>query len=185
MPYLPPETIANYIGSGPGPVSMQLAVRRWGLLVWEIMDLELRFNRMLVGLTAEWSGQVSLQVIAAAQPLLQWLHDLAHQLGATTNQINRIINAYRHAHHHVVPTAQIDANRTHRALLLANDLLGLNAPEIARLDQQYERYWARNGREWDRYRSLLVKAVSKMTPFAPPSPIANNTGLVTSVSESG
>ena len=182
MPYLPPETIANYLGSGPGPASMRLVSRQWGLLGREIMDLESKFNHMLACLTAKWSGPVGQQVIDAAQPFQSWLHDLVAELFAATCLINSIVAAYRRAYYSVIPTAQINANRTQRAQLLANDPLGQYAHEIAQLDQQYERFLVLNGQVWDRYRSQL-SAASKLTPFPSPPPIANDTGLVTLVSE--
>ena len=171
MPYLAPETIANYLGSGPGPASMGRAADQWGLLCSEIMDLESRFNRMLVGLATEWSGPAALQLFVAATPLQRWLNYLGYQLGVTTNQIASITSAYVQAQLIVVRTATIDTNRTQRALLLVGDPLGLNANAIALLDDEYERYWARNGRVWEMYKSVVSKALSKMTPF--PSPAAD------------
>ncbi|AKN16439.1 hypothetical protein B586_07495 [Mycobacterium haemophilum DSM 44634] len=190
MPYLSPEIIADYMRVSPNVVSMGRASRQWRLLREEIMDLESRFNRMLVGLTAQWSGPVGLQMIEAAKPFLRWLNDLSVKLFETKEQIARIIGAYAHVYHTVVPTARINANRTRRAQLLVNDPLGQNAAEIAQLDEQYLRFWAHNGRAWERYRSELSDALSQITPFPLPPPIANNTESVqpirtdTSVSDS-
>lgn len=131
---------------------------------------------MLVGLTAEWSGPAARQVIEAVTPLRVWLSDFAGKLYATRKQTTRIVSAYSHACCTVISMAVIDANRTQRMQLLANDPLGLNAPTIAQLDQQYERLTIHNGRVWARYSSELSE-VSEATPFPPPS-VAHNTGLV-------
>ncbi|MFW3116022.1 PPE family protein, partial [Mycobacterium haemophilum DSM 44634] len=112
MPNLPPETIANYLRVGPGPTSMGRAACQWRVLRAEIIDLESRFNHMLLSLTAQWSGPIATQVIEAAKALLRWLNDLSVKLFEIKEQIFRIICAYLNAYHTVVPTARINANRT-------------------------------------------------------------------------
>ncbi|KLO30721.1 PPE family protein [Mycobacterium haemophilum] len=179
MPNLPPEAIANYLRRGPGPTSMGRAACQWRVLRAEIMDLESRFNHMLLSLTTQWLGPIATQVIEAAKPFLRWLNDLSAKLFETKEQIFRIICAYLNAYHAVVSTARIAANHTRRAQLLVNDPLGQNAAEIAQLDEQYLRFWTHNGRVWERYRSELSDALSQITPFPPPPPpIANHTGLI-------
>ena len=184
MPYLPPETISNYLDSGPGPASMRLVSQQWGLLCQEIMDLESKFNHMLACLTAKWSGPVGLQVIDAAKPFQRWLHDLSLKLAEAKADVRRIYLAYSTTSRNVVPSVQIATNHARRAWL-ANNPLGQNPHEIAQLDEQYKQFWVHNGQAWDWYRSELSAALSTMTPFPPPPPITHNTGSTTVVSESG
>ncbi|MCV7341346.1 PPE family protein [Mycobacterium haemophilum DSM 44634] len=178
---LPPEiNSANMLG-GPGPFSMAHASMKWMSLGKEMWDLKMSFDQMLTCLTEEWSGEVAMQAINAAKPFQEWLEDLSDQIMNIARQTHYIMRAFRLAHYDVVDPELINANRAQVLALLQDNELGQNTAAIAQLEHEYADYWDQDGDAMRTYRHDLSVALTSLTPWQQPPPIANNTGLVASM----
>ncbi|KLO25631.1 PPE family protein [Mycobacterium haemophilum] len=175
---LPPEINSHNIWGGPGADSIEDAVRAWASLRREICDLGSQFDQILLCLMDDWSGPVAIRVIDAATPFLRWLDSLDAKLFATERHIRRIGRAFFNARRDAVHPILIDANRAQVLALTRDNEFGQNNAAIAALEDEYGRYWDQDGRAMWWYRQELSNALSRLTPWQQPPPIANNTGLV-------
>lgn len=180
----PPEVNSANIYAGPGPDSMLAAARAWRSLDVEMTAVQRSFNRTLLSLMDAWAGPVVMQLIEAAKPFVRWLTDLCVQLSEVERQIHEIVRAYEWAHHDMVPLAQIYNNRAERQILIDNNALGQFTAQIADLDQEYDDFWDEDGEVMRDYRLRVSDALSKLTPWKAPPPIAHSTVLVAPVSPS-
>lgn len=153
----PPEVNSANIYAGPGPDSMLAA----------------SINCITTG-----PAQASIRDSSVR------LTDLCVQLSEVERQIHEIVRAYEWAHHDMVPLAQIYNNRAERQILIDNNALGQFTAQIADLDQEYDDFWDEDGEVMRDYRLRVSDALSKLTPWKAPPPIAHSTVLVAPVSPS-
>ncbi|AKN16040.1 PPE family protein [Mycobacterium haemophilum DSM 44634] len=175
---LPPEINSANMRNGPGGSSLVHAADRWKLLGDEMQKLKSSFNQMLSSLIEEWSGEVARQAINAAKPFQEWLEDLSDQIMNIARQTHYIMRAFCSAHNDVVDPEEIDANRAEVLALINDNEFGQNNAAIAALEDEYGRFWDQNGRAMWWYRYTLSAALTSLTPWLQPPPIANNIGLV-------
>jgi PPE-repeat protein len=81
-------------------------------------------------------------------------------------------SAYETAFAAHMPPAQIAANRSQLASLVATNIVGQNTPAIAATEVQYAEMWAQDALAMDSYAGSSA-AASKLTPFT----VTNNSGL--------
>ncbi|AKN16036.1 PPE family protein [Mycobacterium haemophilum DSM 44634] len=172
---LPPEINSHNMWNGPGGSSLVHASRRWGLLNQEMWDLKVSFDQILNCLAEEWSGEVAIQAINAAKPFQEWLVDLVEQILNIERETQYIMTAFYVAQNELVHPALIDSNRAEVLALINDNEFGLNNADIAALEDEYGRYWDQDGTAMNRYRRKLSIALSRLTPWQQPPPIANNT----------
>ncbi|OSC41666.1 PPE family protein [Mycobacterium decipiens] len=178
----PPEVNSGNMHAGPGPDSIWVAAHAWRSLGSEMTAVQRMFSRTLLCLMDAWQGPAATQVMEATKPFVRWLNELCEQLHEVEMQIYEIERAYEWAYHQVVPPAQIYTNRAERRMLIRNNALGRYNAQIADLDQQYEDFWDEDGEVMRDYRLRVSEALAQLTPWKPPPPIANKTGLVAPVS---
>ena len=173
----PPEINSHNMRNGPGPFSMANASSQWTSLGQEMWELKCSFDQMLNCLTKEWSGEVAMQLINAANAFQKWLVDLSDQIMNIARQTHYIVVAFCLAHNDVVDPEVIDANRAQMMALSNDNEFGLNNAAIAARDEEYADYWDQDGEAMRTYRHNLSAALTTLTPWQQPPPIATNTGL--------
>jgi PPE-repeat protein len=104
------------------------------------------------------------------------MNTTAAQAEQAATQAEAAVTAYESAFSMTVPPAQVAANRAQLASLMANNVLGQNAPAIAATEAQYGEMWAQDAAAMYGYAGSSA-AASQLTPFAAPQQTTNATGL--------
>ncbi|MBV8290805.1 MAG: PPE family protein [Mycobacterium sp.] len=174
---LPPEINSARMYSGPGAGSLLGASAAWSQLATEMRSAAASYSSIVSGLTSgSWLGPSSASMAAAAAPYAAWMNTTAAQAEQTAAQAQAAVSAYESAFSMTVPPAQIATNRAQLASLLANNVLGQNAPAIAATEAQYGGMWAQDAAAMYGYAGSSA-AASQLTPFAQPAQTTSSTGL--------
>jgi PPE-repeat protein len=174
---LPPEINSARMYSGAGSAPMLAAGAAWNQLATEMRSAAASYSSIISGLTSgSWQGPASASMAAAAAPYATWMNTTAAQAEQTAAQAQAAVNAYESAFAMTVPPAEITANRAQLASLLANNVLGQNAPAIAATEAQYGEMWAQDAAAMYGYAGSSATA-SQLTPFSQPAQTTNATGL--------
>jgi PPE-repeat protein len=174
---LPPEINSARMYSGPGSAPMLTAGAAWSQLAAEMRSAAASYSSIISGLTSgSWLGPASTSMAAAAAPYAAWMNTTAAQAEQTAAQAQAAVAAYESAFSMIVPPVEIAANRAQLASLLANNVLGQNAPAIATTEAQYGQMWAQDAAAMYGYAGSSATA-SQLTPFSQPAQTTNATGL--------
>jgi PPE-repeat protein len=174
---LPPEINSARMYSGPGAGSLRAASAAWGQLAAEMRSAAASYSSIISGLTSgSWLGPTSTSMAAAAAPYAAWMNTTAAQAEQTAAQAEAAVTAYESGFSMTVPPAAIAANRAQLASLMANNVLGQNAPAIAATEAQYGEMWAQDAAAMYGYAGSSATA-SQLTPFSQPAQSTNAAGL--------
>ena len=176
--FAPPEIISALIHTGPGAGSMIEASGAWQQLAVELENSVAVYASSLSGLIETWSGPSAMAMVQSVQPYLIWLRTTAQQsqqMGASAEAAALAFSAVRSA---VVTPAQVGANRTRLAQLLATNRFGSNTAAIAETEAEYQTMWANNSAAMTRYQAASAQATA-LPQFSSPLTIANPTGNAT------
>ena len=176
--FAPPEVISVLIHTGPGAGSMIEASGAWQQLAVELENSVAVYASTLSGLIETWSGPSAMAMVQSVQPYLIWLRTTAQQsqqMGASAESAALAFSAVRAA---VVTPAQVSANRTRLAQLLATNRFGSNTAAIAETEAAYQTMWANNSAAMTRYQAASAQATA-LPQFSSPLTIANPTGMAT------
>jgi PPE-repeat protein len=174
---LPPEINSARMYSGPGAGSLLAASTAWSQLASEMRSAAASYSSIISGLTSgSWLGPASTSMAAAAAPYAAWMNTTAAQAEHTAAQAQAAVSAYESAFGMTVPPAEIAANRAQLASLMANNVLGQNAPAIAATEAQYGEMWAQDAAAMYGYTGSSA-AASQLTPFSQPAQTTNAGGL--------
>jgi PPE-repeat protein len=173
----PPEINSGRMYSGPGSGSMRAAAAAWGGLASELQSTVSSYSSVIDNLTSgAWVGPSSLNMAAAVTPYLAWMQGTAAQAAEAATQATAAASAYETAFAAHVPPAEIAANRSQLASLVATNIFGQNTPAIAATEAQYGEMWAQDALAMDTYAGSSA-AASKVTPFTAAPQITDAGGL--------
>jgi PPE-repeat protein len=178
---LPPEITSALIHTGPGASSLIEASVAWQRLGAELENSVGGYASVLSSLIGTWSGPSSVAMVRAVEPYLLWLRTTAQQCAQTALQASAAATAFNTTRAAMVTPAQVTANRTRLAQLLATNRFGSNLPAIAATEDQYQLMWANNSAAMGRYQATSAQLSTLPQPSSPP-PIANQTGTATQAS---
>jgi PPE-repeat protein len=175
---LPPEINSARMYSGAGSAPMLAAGAAWSQLATEMRSAAASYSSAVTNLTSgSWQGPASASMAAAAAPYAAWMNTTATQAEQTAAQAQAAVTAYESAFSMTVPPAEIAANRTQLASLMADNALGQNAPAIAATEAQYGEMWAQDAAAMYGYTGSSA-AATQLTPFSQPAQTTNATGVV-------
>jgi PPE-repeat protein len=172
---LPPEITSALIHSGPGAESLIEASGAWQQLATNLEESAETYDAALSSLTGSWQGASSAAMVQAVEPYLTWLRTTAQQTQQTAASAQAAAAAFNSARAAVVPTAQVTANRTQLAQLLATNEFGKNLPAIAETEAEYQSMWANNSAAMSRYQAASAQATT-LPQFSSPSSTTNPAG---------
>jgi PPE-repeat protein len=172
---LPPEVTSALIHSGPGAESLAEASAAWQQLGTNLEESAGVYAAALSPLTAVWQGPSSAAMAQAVQPYLTWLRTTAQQCQQIASSALAAVAAFSSVQAAVVPVAQVLANRTRLAQLLATNTFGKNLPAIAQTEDQYQGMWANNSAAMSRYQAASAQATT-LPQFSSPPSITNPAG---------
>ena len=175
--FAPPEVISALIHTGPGAGSMLEAAGAWQQVAVELENSAAGYAAAVSGLIETWSGPSATAMVQSVQPYLIWLRTTAQQaqqLGSSTEAAAAAFSSARAA---VVTPAQVTANRTLLAQLLATNRFGSNTAAIAQVQAEYEAMWQAASAAMVRYQAAAAQATS-LQQFSSPLTMANPAAAV-------
>lgn len=129
---LPPEVNSGRMYSGPGSGSMLAAASAWDGLASELQSTVASYRSVIAELIGGlWTGPSSVAMVAAINPHLEWMTTAYTKPEHTATQAKAAAAAYEAAFSMTVPPAVIAANRSVLATLLATNIIGQNASNLA------------------------------------------------------
>lgn len=175
---LPPEINSGRMYAGPGAGPMLAAAAAWDSLAADLYSTATCYHSVISGLTGgPWLGPASASMAAAAATYVEWVSATAAQAEQAGAQAKTAVAAYESAFAMTVPPPVIAANRALLMALIATNFLGQNTPAIAATQAHYGEMWAQDAAAMYGYVGVSA-AASRLTPFTPPAPTTNPTGLV-------
>ncbi|MGO8849912.1 PPE family protein [Mycobacterium sp.] len=179
--FAPPEIISALIHTGPGAGSMIEASGAWQQVAVELENSVAVYASALSGLIETWSGPSAMAMVQSVQPYLIWLRTTAQQsqqMGASAEAAATAFSSVRAA---VVAPAQVTANRTRLAQLLATNRFGSNTAAIAETEAEYQTMWTNNAAAMTSYQAASAQATA-LPQFSSPLTIANPAGAAAQAS---
>ncbi|ORV17877.1 PPE family protein [Mycobacterium celatum] len=174
---LPPEINSGRMYSGPGSESMRAAAAAWEGVASELQSAVSSYSSVIDGLAGSaWAGPSSVNMAAVVTPYLAWMQATATQAAEAATQATAAATAYETAFAAHVPPAQIAANRSQLASLVATNVFGQNTAAIAAIEAQYGEMWAQDALAMDTYAGSSA-AAAKVTPFTAAPQITNAVGV--------
>ncbi|OHV03835.1 PPE family protein [Mycobacterium talmoniae] len=174
---LPPEINSARMYSGAGSTPLLAAASAWDQLAAELHTAATMYQSVVSGLTTGvWTGPASLAMASAAAPYVSWLSATASQAEETAAHARAVVGAYETAFAATVPPAEIAANRSLLAALVATNFFGQNTPAIAATEAHYAEMWAQDAAVMYSYADASSAASTTVTPFATPPQTSNEDG---------
>jgi PPE-repeat protein len=178
---LPPEVISRLIHAGPGAQSLIEASDAWQRLGTNLEESAGINGAALSSLVEDWQGPSASAMAQAVEPYLTWLRTTAQQCQQIASSALAAVAAFTSVQAAVVPVAQVLANRTRLAQLLATNTFGKNLPAIAQTEDQYQGMWANNSAAMSRYLTASAQAAT-LPQFSSPASITNPAGVAAQAS---
>jgi PPE-repeat protein len=178
---LPPEVISALIHSGPGSESLANAAAAWRQLGADLEDAADNYAASVSSMADTWHGPSSTAMSASVAPYLAWLRTTSQQTQQVAASAQAAASAFNSASASVVPTAQVLANRTQLAQLLATNIFGRNMPAIAATEANYQQMWANNAAAMTRYQAASSQATN-LPQFTSPTSTTNPSAQATQTS---
>ena len=172
----PPEFNSARMYAGPGSGPMLAAASAWDVLAAELGSAASSYDSVISSLAeGSWLGPASASMAAAATPYVEWMSTTATQAEETGYQAKAAAAAYEAAFAMTVPPAEVAANRTQLAALVATNVIGQNTPAIAATEALYGEMWAQDAAAMYGYAGSSA-AASTVTPFGSPPETTNAAG---------
>jgi PPE-repeat protein len=176
---LPPEINSGFMYSGAGSGPLLAASTAWSNLAAELSTTATSWDSIIGTLTGEqWTGAGSTAAAAAAQPYIGWLTKTSAAAEQAAAQAQASAAAYEAAFSGVVPPAEIAANRSLLATLVATNFLGINAAAIAATEAQYAEMWVQDAVTLTTYEAAST-AAAVLQPLTPAAPTTTPTAAAT------
>ena len=173
---LPPEINSARMYAGPGSGPMLAAASAWDALAAELGSAGSTYSSVVSSLAEQsWLGPASASMAAAAAPYVEWMGATATEAEQTGYQAKAAAAAYEAAFTMTVPPAEVAANRTQLAALVATNLLGQNTAAIAATEALYGEMWAQDAAAMYGYAGSSAAAAT-VTPFSSPPQTTNAGG---------
>ncbi len=153
----------------------------WHRLGTELQNTAGTIASAVSALTETWHGPSSLAMVQAVEPYLAWLRGTAQQAQQMAASAQAAAAAFDSVRSAVILPAQVSANRTRLAQLLATNTFGINLPAIAQTEDQYQSMWANNSAAMTRYQAASAQA-TPLSGFSSPPSIANPAGVAAQAS---
>ncbi len=163
---LPPEITSSLIYTGPGPGSLLDAATGWEGLATGLEDFAAGYTNVVSGLGDVWQGPSATEMATNAVGYTAWIITLAGQARQVGMSALSAAAAFGAVHAAITPPAEVAANRSQLAMLIATNVLGQKLPAIAMNQAQYAEMWARNIAAMLGYQAASTGGSSQLTSAA-------------------
>lgn len=168
---MPPELTTARLMAGAGPAPMLQAAAGWEALGAALEAQAVELAAALASLKTVWTGASSERAVAAAAPMVAWLHLAAEQAQERGMRTMAQAASYTQALATTPSLPEIAANHITHGVLTATNFLGINTMPIGFNETDYfVRMWNQAAVAMDVYQAETL-ANTAFEPLPPPKPI--------------
>ena len=176
FPEIPPELAASFaavkpednsavIYDGAGSEPMLDASTTWSELAAAIGEVASTLHRANGQLRGAWEGESANWIAETAAQHRAWLWTAYQRAKLTAKAAQGVADAYTRVYKSVVPPDDIAANRQQLEDAKKKNGFGVDATEIAALEEEYQGFWVRDAEAMNTYAGEVLAQLSKVVPF--------------------
>lgn len=168
----PPEVHSTLLSSGPGAATLLATAQTWHSLSYEYSSAADELRSVLhVVRAGAWHGASAERYADAHLPYLAWLQNSSSDAVTAAMRHEASAAAYTAALSTMPTLAELAANHTAHATLMATNFFGINTVPIALNEADYARMWVQAAGVMEGYQAVSEAALASIPQAAPAPPI--------------
>ena len=182
----PPEVHSALLNAGATAAGITAAGTSWTHLSAEYMAALAELEGIIAAVESQYQGEAATQFVAAHQPMLLWLADVAAKAAFTAGSHGEIAAAYEGAVGAMPTLGELFENHFVHGVLIGTNFMGVNTIPIGLNEADYQRMWQLAADVMSTWDGASTAAATSIPP-TPMSPVTlsvgtGEAGLATAVS---